>query len=241
MTIPSDLDEKLAVVRKRIGPLIEHWQRICILAERIIKRREAAASDLSRLTNTLRAVVELNEHCWRGDECELSSGVRQGLEQVANHAQKHSDLSEQRTHTMLDHTLEFLKSQRDLYIAMRDLLIRHDRLSIDQVDRLKKRVETNSLKLDGIKATQKEGWQEEADKIVSIIEKDQAVIAIQLSRRVYIRACMWHELRVVLHNQENALLTQAVQVFAREEREYVQRTLSNWTSLGEALVDMPFE
>lgn len=80
------------------------------------------------------------------------------------------------------------KTQRDLYIALRDLFIRHDRLSIDQVERLKKRVETNSLKLEGIKAAQKDGWQEEVDKLVGIIEKDQANIAAQLSRRVFVRA-----------------------------------------------------
>jgi hypothetical protein len=50
---------------------------------------------LSRLTNTLRAVIEANEHPWRGDDCELSIGVRQGLEQVATHTQRHSDLAEQ--------------------------------------------------------------------------------------------------------------------------------------------------
>ena len=52
--------------------------------------------DLTRLTNTLRAVIEVNERCWRGDECELSNGVRSGLEQVANYAQRHSELSEAR-------------------------------------------------------------------------------------------------------------------------------------------------
>lgn len=68
------------------------------------------------------------------------------------------------------------------------MFIRHDRLSLDQVERLKKRVETNSLKLEGIKAAQKDGWQDEADKFVASIEKDQAAIAAQLSRRVFIRA-----------------------------------------------------
>ena len=135
-------------------PLIEQWQRICILAEKIVKRREAAAvrsppalsraflpthftfpnnlsptsttsslpgssppsmtgsltqsflglqitfpdnqSDLSRLTNTLRAVIEVNESCWRGENCELSNGVRAGLEQVAAHTQRHSEIAELR-------------------------------------------------------------------------------------------------------------------------------------------------
>jgi sorting nexin-8 len=179
MSIPSDLEEKLAydiskslpearvdashrILRRRINPLIEQWQRICILAERIIKRREAAAvrippafrpgylrahfplpvfsppalssvsssqtassaplpnfgpvpnlmdsifggfqpleldvdqGDMARLTNTLRAVVEVNEQCWRGDDCELSSGVRVGLQAVAAHTQRSSELSELR-------------------------------------------------------------------------------------------------------------------------------------------------
>ena len=71
---------------------------------------------------------------------------------------------------------------------MRDLFIRHDRQSGDQVDKMKKRVETNSLRLEAIKQAKKDGWQEEADKVAGTIEKDQAAIAAALNRRVFIRA-----------------------------------------------------
>lgn len=71
---------------------------------------------------------------------------------------------------------------------MRDLFIRHDRLSGDQVDKLKKRVDTNSLKLEGVKAAQKDKWEEEADKLAGLVEKDQAAITAALNRRVFIRA-----------------------------------------------------
>jgi len=198
-------------------------------------------SDLSRLTNTLRAVIEVNETCWRGDSCELSNGVRAGLEQVAAHTQRHSEISELRSRTVMDTTLESLKSQRDLYLATRDLFIRHDRLSVDQVERLKKRIEINSVKLDGIRAALKENWQDEADRFAALIEKDQATIAAQMSRRVFIRACIWHELRVILHNRENALLTQAVQSFAHEEHEYAENVANNWMSLSEGVENMPYE
>lgn len=67
------------------------------------------------------------------------------------------------------------------------MFIRHDRLSIDQVERLKKRIESNSVKLDGIRTAQKDGWAEEADRLTGLVERDQATVAAQLSRRVFIR------------------------------------------------------
>lgn len=154
-----------------------------------------------------------------------------------------------------------LQSQRDLYLGTRDLFIRHDRFSVDQVERLKKRIENTSVKLEGIRAALKENWQDEADRLTAMIEKDQATIAAQMSRRVFIRAwyvqksrplnsqlnllsflnSMWHELRVILHNRENALLTQAVQSFAREEHEYAENVANNWMSLSEGVENMPYE
>ena len=142
-----------SVVRGKLSMLIEHWQKVCILAERLIKRREAAAvrllpplarrpvtishlalppfspvladddtasneslassvfsglmhpgrllhpdlqADTARLTNTLKALVEVNNRCWRGDDCELCGGVRQGLATVADHTQRHADVLEHR-------------------------------------------------------------------------------------------------------------------------------------------------
>lgn len=55
-----------------------------------------AQADLARLTNTVKSLVEVNERCWRGDECELCAGVRQGLVDSATHLQKHSDMLEHR-------------------------------------------------------------------------------------------------------------------------------------------------
>ena len=67
-----------------------------------------------------------------------------------------------------------IQTQRDLYIATWDLFIRYDRLSDDQVEWLKKRIEITSVKLDSTRAALKENWQDEADRLTAIIEKDQA-------------------------------------------------------------------
>ena len=71
---------------------------------------------------------------------------------------------------------------------MRDLFFRQTRLSIDQVERLKKRVESTQTKLNSVRDAQKDGWGTEAEKLVLSIETDQTTITAQLNRRVYIRA-----------------------------------------------------
>lgn len=53
-------------------------------------------ADLARLTNVLRVVVEVNERCWRGDDCDFCDGVRQGVGCIAEYTQQQSDLLEQR-------------------------------------------------------------------------------------------------------------------------------------------------
>jgi Sorting nexin 8/Mvp1 BAR domain len=85
-----------SLVRNKLNLLIEHWQRICLITERLVKRRESAAADLSRMTMTLNALVEGNGECWRGEECELCGGVRTGLGAVARHASVAADSEEQR-------------------------------------------------------------------------------------------------------------------------------------------------
>lgn len=52
---------------------------------------------------------------------------------------------------------------------------------------------------------------------------------------------MWHELRVVLHNKENALLSQLVQNLAHDEQAFVSSVLADWVSLGNAVEEMPYE
>ena len=119
--------------------------------------------------------------------------------------------------------------------------MRHDRLAHDGVDKLRKRIDTQSLKLESIKASAKEGWEAEADKLIQAIERDQAAIQHALARRVFIRWCMWHEFRVVLRNRENTLLTLLVQEWTAEERDYSDAVQRIWSALVESVQSMPLE
>ncbi|KAG8974604.1 Sorting nexin mvp1 [Tulasnella sp. 425] len=233
MSIPADLEEKMNVLRSKLPDLIEQWTRICAIAERIWRRREAVASDLSRLNLSLSALTEQNHSCWHQPDaqegsCDLFDGVRLGVIKFSSRLRNQSDIIDQRL-------------QRDLYIATRDLFARHARLSPDRADMLRKRVEQNGRKLEQIKAAQKEGWQAEADKITISIERDQMDIQTCMARRVFIRHSMWHELRVVLHNRENALITQAIQTFVAQERDFERIVIGNWEAAVQDVENMPYE
>ena len=52
---------------------------------------------------------------------------------------------------------------------------------------------------------------------------------------------MWHELRVVLHNRENALLSKLVQNLAHDEQVFADSVFASWVSLGNAVEEMPYE
>lgn len=119
--------------------------------------------------------------------------------------------------------------------------MRHDRLSHDNVDKLRRRIDTQSLKLESIKASAKEGWEVEEDKLKHAIERDQAAVRQALARRVFIRWCMWHEFRVVLRNRENTLLTLLVQTWTVEERDYSEAVQGIWGALVESGQNMPLE
>lgn len=63
--------------------------------------------------------------------------------------------------------IESLKSQRDLYTSFRDLFHRYERLSVDSVDALRKKVEWRQSKIEGLRAGQKPGFEAEVDKHVA--------------------------------------------------------------------------
>ncbi|KAF8751874.1 PhoX homologous domain, present in p47phox and p40phox [Rhizoctonia solani] len=251
MSVPGDCAEKLAAVRKKLPGLVDHWTRISVIVDRLIKRREGAAADFTRLTMTLNSLTEHNTSCTlRGesDDCDLCAGVRTGLGRVAARTGGLGEELDGRSRVLNSTLMEAVKSQRDLYLAFQALFARQDRLGGDTVDKLKKRVETAGAKhilivnsLEGLQGSAKTKAQDEADKLRSSIEKDQHQIHTLLNRRVFIQYCMWHELRVVLHNRENALLSLAIQQFVREESEFSGRVHSTWTALSDEVENMPHE
>jgi len=70
---------------------------------------------------------------------------------------------------------------------------------------------------------------------------DNSTISSLLSRRVFIKACMWHELAVVFHSRQAAQTTLGWRAWAAEEVESSRAFIQIWEGLGERLNGMPVE
>ena len=117
-------------------------------------------------------------------------------------------------------------------------------LSKDNVDTLRKRIETKTRKSESVRhPTQgmKPGWEAEVDKLQQAIDADNATIKSLLERRVMIKACMWHELAVVLHSRQAAQFTIGWREFVDGEVRASERVKGVWEELAGRLESMPLE
>jgi sorting nexin-8 len=135
MAIPADLEEKLGVLRDHLPSMLASYQKLVILAERSLGRLQAAAADVAE---------EMPTCCYRntpgGGACSLCSGVARGFGEVGESWTRVAEEGEKRVSVLpaivelksqagviLLNSIEALKTQRDLYLAFRDLFARHDR------------------------------------------------------------------------------------------------------------------
>nr|XP_031862306.1 uncharacterized protein CI109_002271 [Kwoniella shandongensis]KAA5529378.1 hypothetical protein CI109_002271 [Kwoniella shandongensis] len=247
MAIPADLEEKLGVLRDHLPAMLGSYQKLVVLAERGLGRLQAQAGDASRMALSVQSVGEEMRGCCHRSVagatggCTLCEGVGRGLGEVGEAWTRVAEESEKRAATILTTHIESLKAQRDLYLSFRDLFVRHDKFSKDSVDALRKKVETRQKKVESLKAAQKAGWEVEVDKLVAATDQDNSQISTLLARRVFIRACMWHELSVVHHSRQAAQATLGWRQFARDQNVGVKAIGGVWEGLEERLKSMPVE
>lgn len=126
-------------------------------------------------------------------------------------------------------------------MAFRDLFSRHERLSRDAVENLQKRVGSRQSKIEGLRAAAKPGWEAAVSQLNAGIEQDNSAITALLARRVFVRACMWHELGVVFHSRQAAQATLGWRAWVGGESRAVGAEGRVWERLGEDLESMPLE
>ncbi|KAJ9109858.1 hypothetical protein QFC19_001837 [Naganishia cerealis] len=266
MRIPSDLDTKLDLLRASLPILVESYSKLVMIAEKAVKRMEAAAGDQARMAMTLATLGEKQPmSCWRcanpetangigGNACNLCKGVSRGLAAVGDAFTKEAEDSDRRAKDTAVGTIEMLKQERDIFVSFTQLFLRHDmvfrvevliepfiaELSKDTVDTLRKRVESKQKKLASVRQAKKSTWEAEEEKLVTAIEQDNNNIKALLDRRVFIRHCMYHEM-LVLHSRQTGQATLLARQYAKDRAGAAEFAQKSWMDLGRRLKDMPVD
>jgi sorting nexin-8 len=109
------------------------------------------------------------------------------------------------------------------------------------VDVLRKSVDTKQKKLEVVRDKRKPNWEVEEEKLSSAIAQETSTIEGLMTRRVYIKHCLWHELSVVLHSQQAAQATLGWRTFAENKTLALRGVTELWKALSTRLGEMPVE
>ncbi|GAB5588904.1 Sorting nexin mvp1 [Umbelopsis nana] len=234
--IPADLEERLAKVASNIAASIEHYKNMCFAVERMIKRTEAQASDYSRYSLALRSLVDVSRACHQ-DDCSQCYQVAQGCEAVSTHIMKASTILEDKSAAATNGILENLKRHRDLLVSFKELLERKEKLAVNQIDALNKRINFNQTKVNQHRGVP--GLENEVERLDQALKADRTELEYQTRRQIYIQHCMFKEL-TYLHKQQG-FVSVMYQSFVNDQIKFSQLSFNNWKSLEDPVYQMPAE
>lgn len=173
---------------------IESFTSWTALQERVIKRREATSTDLLRYSLSLSTFCEQE-----GVNCDIlgkenGPGIINGLRAVSKYHTNTQQLLELECRQQENTLLEDLKRHRDCLVAMFELFARHAKYSGDNVPALEKRIASSKNKLTTLE-NKPDAKDSDKVKLTTSISEDQNNIVKLMSRRIFTRECVWHELQ----------------------------------------------
>ncbi|BGP15971.1 hypothetical protein JCM10213_004786 [Rhodosporidiobolus nylandii] len=229
-SLPSDLASRLSTLRERLPALVEAWTRIVSHSERLAHRRLNQGGEFAKMLQALEDALAVERECPRQKEALQADRETAAVAKTMGAV---GETEEQSARRKLDGFVEEVKRHRELYTNMRDLFHRQTTLGVDNVDKLKKRVETNLSKMALLRTHPPADAAQQAEKLAAAIESDQREIDALLRRRAFVRWCVWEEVEWVGRN--TSLLSLALKDYASDETSYARRLAEQWSALSEAL------
>lgn len=244
--IPTSFDSILATLREALPGLIESLTRLCALMERINHRAQQNADDLLRLRLSFDSFNEYykglnggggNNHAARPREIEEETMILyRDLNKLSGELGTMAELAESHIAGFENETIleNKLKLQRDLWRSLLALLNKYEsKLKHDNIDKIKKRIESNQSKYSSINNTplqnRKSNADEEMKKIIRNIEEDQNEIERLLNRRAFYKWTTTAEIRLAW--RWSTLLRVDISELAMEENKVGRWTYCSARSL----------
>ncbi|GAA5896874.1 hypothetical protein JCM5296_002578 [Sporobolomyces johnsonii] len=231
-SLPLDVDAKLSSLRSRLPSLIEIWSKLAVTTDRIAHRRLNQAAEWKKMREQMNAAVAVEKSGWRVSEVEA---VERDEAEVGKSAGAVGETEESSARRLLSGWAEDTKRHRELYINFRDLFAREQTLGVDNLDQLRKRIESNLAKLELLRQLSPPPATFAADfeKLTTAIDADQRAVDALGRRRAFVRWCVWEEALFLFRS--TSLLRTTLKDLAEEETTFARRLGEQWEVLAEAL------
>lgn len=167
-SLPQNLQDTFDTVRSGVKRSADVYINLCTLVERLVKRKEAIASEYGRFGLNLTSLTEISTDTYAIETNDVPL-LNEGIKGTAKHLSNSQALLEDESRAWDEGLLEDLKAIRDGLVSMRDMFDRRDRLSKDNIPQLEKKIHSNEQKLQGIKAKGDAAKPGEAEKVENAI------------------------------------------------------------------------
>ncbi|KAG2221715.1 hypothetical protein INT45_007121 [Circinella minor] len=234
--IPQDLDIRLESIKSRLPIITDHYNNKCIVLERLIRICEVQSREFVRYSITLNAMSEVEQECYVPG-CQSCSQVVRGYEAVAKHMQRAGTILDEQALAAVNGVLENLKRHRDLLISFKEMIERKERLELNQIDSLSKKISTNKAKVNQNRGVP--GLESEVERLDIAIQSDQDKLTYQLNRDTHIRYCITSELSYI-HKQQ-AFISLMYQNYVHEQLQFTRQLGDNWKVLQGLSCEMPID
>jgi sorting nexin-8 len=235
-SLPQGIDDWMYRTRVALVPAIESFTSMVVTQERLIKRQEVAGTDHLRLSLTLNTFCEQQGASYDVLGKEHGSGIVRGLQALSRYHTTAQQIMEQECRALEDAVLEDLKRYRDTLTAMHELFARHAKYAGDNVPSLEKRIASAKNKLN-VLDNKPDAKESDKTKQRESIQQDQNTIVKLMSRRIFVKECVWHELQVFEAQQVH--ISRLVNDLAGLRAEYAKRLMDLATKLQGDVEGMP--
>ncbi|KTW29928.1 uncharacterized protein T551_01872 [Pneumocystis jirovecii RU7] len=235
LNFPSSFDEIIVNIRKTINFQIDNYIQLCLIVERLLKYQEGSFIILfSLILINIESATEMMLFSLLIND--FISHINQGISVVSKHFLTAQELLEEEAKVLNEEILEDLKCQRDGLIAIKNMFDRKDRLDIDNISFLEKRVDNNLDKLSSLNV--KVGMNLlDKEKIEKFIMKDKELIATQKSRRFLVNKCILTE--IIYFQISQIYIGKLYKDYAQERIKYTELLAENWRSMEIQIASMP--
>lgn len=149
-SLPPTLNDLFDTSRTGIRRSAEIYITLCNLLDRLAKRNEGLAADHARLSSSLQSLTDVTKDTYATDTNEVPL-LNEGLMATAKHLSNSQSLLEDEARAWDEGVLEDLKRQRDALVSMREMFDRRDRYDKDNIPYLERRIQSNEVKLTGLR------------------------------------------------------------------------------------------